>query len=164
YALAAERFAKTERGPQAALARARLLAKVGRHGDAARAFERLIADSTARGSLARAGTPVDVLLAEWGWALVDAAKPAEADAVFSRLLKEYPESPSAADARFNLAESANLARNHVEVIRLLTPLATQKPSGDSLRRLLPAVLYRLGRTQVEVQIGRASCREGGWMA
>ena len=105
--------------------------------------------------------------------MVDADKPTEADRVFGRLLKEHPDSPFAADARFNLAESANLQHNHAEIIRLLTPLATLKtgdassgggPEGastktkagasgptDSLRRLLPAVLYRLGRTQVELK-------------
>ena len=43
------------------------------------------------------------------------------------MLKEYPDSPHAADARFNLAESANLAHNYAEVVRLLTPLAAIKP-------------------------------------
>ena len=104
---------------------------------------------------------------------------AEADRVFARLLKEFPSGPHAADARFNLAESANLARNYPEVVRLLTPLAAIKPVDgkpkrrdadpgqdrdpisdrrslnrrrlESLRRLLPAVLYRLGRTQVELK-------------
>ena len=87
------------------------------------------------------------------------------------MLKEYPDSPHSADARFNLAESANLARNYSEVVRLLLPLAEKKPAAtsaqpgpdnphgtpalastaaDPLQRLLPAVLYRLGRTQVEL--------------
>ncbi len=38
--------------------------------------------------------------------MIDAGKPAEADATFDRLLKEFPESPRAADARYNLAVSA----------------------------------------------------------
>jgi TolA-binding protein len=119
--------------------------------------------------------PFDALLAEWGWSLVDAARPTEADRVFARLLKDYPESRHSADARFNLAESANQARNFPEVIRLLTPLATKKPvelpasapeveapaarssevtrkpNGLDASRLLPAALYRLGRTQIEVR-------------
>ena len=91
--------------------------------------------------------------------------------MFSRLLKEYPESPHAADARFNLAESANLARNYAEVVRLLLPVSARRPvqpsakpaaenpqsaklararTADPIDRLLPAVLYRLGRTQVEL--------------
>ncbi len=165
YALAEQKFPKTEPGLRAALARARLLAKLGRNSDAAGVFERLSADPETRESLARAGATADVLLAEWGWSLVNASKPADADRVFSRLLKEHPDSAYAADARFNLAESANQAHDSAEVIRLLSPLAARKtaedpkearPPGveaspDPARRILPAVLYRLGRTQVEIQ-------------
>ncbi len=43
----------------------------------------------------------------WGWALIDADKSSEADKVFARLLNDFPDSPHAADARFNLAESAH---------------------------------------------------------
>ena len=100
--------------------------------------------------------PPDALLAELGWSLVDAAKSEAADRVFARLLKEYPTSPHAADARFNLAESANQAHNYAEVVRLLAPLAAAKPPAPSPAesrpdRLMPAVLYRLGRTQVELR-------------
>ena len=81
-----------------------------------------------------AGLKIDGLLAEWGWSLVDADKPAEADRVFGRLLKEHPDSPFAADARFNLAESANLQQNYAEVVRLLTPLATVKTGSQGASR------------------------------
>ncbi len=121
-----------------------------------------------RETLAKTGVTPDALLAELGWALVDASKPDEADRVFARLLKEYPDSPHAADARFNLAESANQARNYPEVVRLLAPLVAARPpvpaasrepadpsrpapAADSVDRLMPAVLYRLGRTQVELR-------------
>ncbi len=107
---------------------ARLLTKAGRFPEAGRVFEGLIADQAARSRLERSGTSVDTLLADWGWGLVDAEKTSEADQVFGRLLKEFPNSPHAGDARFNLAESANLSRNYAEVIRLLTPLADSKPS------------------------------------
>ena len=110
YSLVIERFAKSDQAPQAALAQARMLARTGRHDDAARAFEHLVTDETAREPLHKIGVSPDVVLSEWGWVLLDADKQAEADRVFSRLLKEYPESPHAADARFNLAESANLAQ------------------------------------------------------
>ncbi len=93
--------------------------------------------------------------------------------MFARLLKDYPASPHAADARFNLAESANQARNYAEVIRLLSPLAASRPAPparpagpaapsrpseprEATDRLLPAVLYRLGRTQVEVRDWQAA--------
>ena len=173
YARIPDRYASSSTAVLARLARARLLSKAERHNEASGEYERLIGDEHAREHLAKAGARPDNLLAEWGWSLIDAEKPAEADRVFARLLKEYADSPYAVDARFNLAESANLARNHSEVIRLLAPLATQKvrdgksaiakeenstgtkvdpgDSTDSLRRLLPAVLYRLGRTQVELK-------------
>ena len=177
YALVSERFAKSDQAPQARLDHARLLGKAGRHEQAAGGFERLTLDPAACTALEAAGTTLDALLAEWGWSLIDAGKPAQADQVFARLLKAYPASPFAADARFNLAESANLARDYAEVVRLLDPLASAsnpvspKSAGnlavrpntgnpikgnpdaaaDSVRRLLPAVLYRLGRTRVELK-------------
>jgi TolA-binding protein len=177
YSVILERFAKSDHAPQAALAQARLLAQVGRRDEAARLFERLVGDQHARDAVAAAGVAPDALLSEWGWALLDADKTAEADRVFARLLKEYPTSPHAADARFNLAESANLAGNRAEVVRLLTPLVAKNPvakqgdaspnqegaptatqntatdaaKADASRRLLPAALYRLGRTQVELK-------------
>jgi len=171
YSSVMERFAKSDQAPQAALAEARLLARTGRHAESARAFERLVVDPHARDSLQKAGFTTDILLAEWGWVLLDSDRQAEADRVFARLLEEYPKSSCSADARFNLAESANLARNYSEVVRLLSPLTIRKPSirsaspvaeqarspssaeastADPIQRLLPAVLYRLGRTQVEL--------------
>jgi TolA-binding protein len=98
--------------------------------------------------LSKNGVTPDTLLAELGWSLVDASKPEEADRAFSRLLEEFPASPRAADARFNLAESANQARDYAGVVRLLAPLAAAKSSDE---RLIPAILYRLGRTQVELK-------------
>ncbi len=136
-------------------------------------YDRLVGDAHARTLLNASGVGPDVLLSEYGWILLDADKVAEADQVFTRLLKDYPASPHTADARFNLAESANLAHNHAEVIRLLGPLTTMKLAGaspdqgrapaaasgavdnpaavEALRRVLPAALYRLGRTQVELK-------------
>ncbi len=167
------RYAKSDRAALAGLLRARLLGKAGRHREASEQYERLVGDERALPELTKAGAKPDSMLAEWGWSLVDAEKPADADRVFARLLKEHPDSAFAADARFNLAESANHSRNYAEVVRLLAPLAAQKtPDGknapaketdrteigedpahppDSMRRLLPAVLYRLGRTQVELK-------------
>jgi TolA-binding protein len=176
YALVVERFAKSDQAAPAGIAHARLLDKAGRPADAARSFERLLGDPDRRQQLQGAGLPADALLADWGRALLDSDKPAEADRVFTRLLDEYPHSPFAATARFNLAESANLAHNHAEVVRLLAPLVEKQPrprqSGattaskrdstarvpaagssetDPLQRLLPAVLYRLGRTHIEMK-------------
>ena len=108
YSLIQEHY---ENSTHAARARLRALdCSPRREGPATRAANSsaLIGDGHARDSLEKAGVKPDELLAEWGWSLVDADKAADADRVFGRLLKEHPDSPFAADARFNLAESANL--------------------------------------------------------
>ncbi|MHB1561689.1 MAG: tetratricopeptide repeat protein, partial [Isosphaeraceae bacterium] len=140
-------------------------AKVGRHEQAAGEFGRLAADDSARDTLAKLGMSLDALLAEQGWALVDAGKSADADRVFTHLLEKFPASPHAGEARFNLAESANQDGRHAEVVRLLAPLAASPPPaagtaasalGDSSARLIPAVLYRLGRSQAELKDWKAA--------
>jgi TolA-binding protein len=175
YTMILERFAKSDQAPQAALAQARLFVREGRRDRAAAAFERLVGDPRARELIESTGTPPDSLLSEYAWILLDGDKVAEADQVFRRLLQEYPNSPHTSEARFNLAESANLAKNHSEVIRLLKPLAaakrTERPAevskktsatskgttadrataaDEALQRVLPAALYRLGRTEAEL--------------
>ncbi len=159
YAMAAEKYPGTQSGYVAALARARLLAKLGKNADAAAAFERLVADRGGKEALAKAGATADGLLAEWGWSLVDASRSADADRVFSRLLKEYPESPYSADARFNLAESANLAHQFDDVVRLLSPLAARKPVKSGLWR----GTRRLARISTSRPTGcfRPSCIDWG---
>jgi TolA-binding protein len=173
YSELAKQFGDTDYALLATLARGRLLARLGRHGEAAAEFKRLLADPKAQKAFRATGTTEDEVLAEWGWALVDAHEPGEADSVFARLLKDYPQSPHSADARFNLAESANSARDYKKVVDLLTPLAVPKPpiqsvspadfgperdqsdraaagrsgQAESIERLRPLVLYRLGRTQ-----------------
>ena len=89
------------------------------------------------------------MLADWGWALVDAGQSSEADKVFKQLLEAYPESPSAAEARINLAESANQEKNYAEVIALLAPLADVTAKVPT--RILQSALYRMGRTQAEMK-------------
>jgi TolA-binding protein len=146
YARAAEAYPKSSQGSLATLARARLLVASKHPAEAAEAFERYLGNrpdpSTAPSGEALAG-----LLAEWGWALVSAGKTAEADRIFTRLLDEFPESPHAADARFNLAESAHQARKPGEVVTLLMPVVAE--GSKATPRLIESALYRLGRTQVE---------------
>jgi TolA-binding protein len=132
---------------------------------------RVLFDRGRRTRLASLGeTPTD-LFAELGWALVDSQETEEADRVFAALLEDDPQSPRAIDARFNLAESANQARDFAAVIRLLSPLVSvpergpvkrgddtskagagpaSKPDRTDPRPLMPLILYRLGRTQIEL--------------
>ena len=92
---------------------------------------------------------VDLVLSEWGWALIDAGKAPEGDAVFDRLLKEFPESPKAADARYNLAVSSFSARDFDRVLDLLKPLVAE---GSSVRASIARPALNLfGRAQLERQ-------------
>jgi cellulose synthase operon protein C len=149
YTLAAAKFPGTEPADLAALARARLLVEAKRPAEAAVAYAQFLKDHPKYKPRDPASPGLDAVLAEWGWALVDAEKPAEADAVFERLLKEYPDSPHTADARFNLAESANQAKKHDVVVRLLNPLVAEGTKASP--RLVQSGLYRLGRTLAEMK-------------
>jgi TolA-binding protein len=146
YTRAAARYPKTDPGRYAALARARLLVAARRPDEAAEAFARYVQDAPGPPTPDPAATR-DAVLAEWGWALVDARKPADADRVFARLLREFPDSAHAADARFHLAESAAQAHRLAEVEALLAPLVAEGSAAPP--RLVGAALYRLGRTRAE---------------
>jgi TolA-binding protein len=177
YSQVIRRFGNSEQASLASLARARLLAKLGRNKEAAAEFKQFFAGPNVRTILATGGLSEDAVLAEWGWTLLDSQEPVEADRVFARLLENHPKSPYAADARFNLAESAYEACDYEKVLQLLSPLVAPRPTNpksgpvadeakndnskrsggtepgqdESLGRLLPAVLYRLGRTQIELK-------------
>jgi cellulose synthase operon protein C len=145
YAQVVAKYAQSAASGPAALARARLLVQAGKPADAAHAFEQLIKDHPdPRKDL---GAGLDDLLDDWGWALIDADKTSEADPVFQRLLQEFPDSPHADDARFNLADSAHKAGNHDEVVALLAPLLADGSKAPS--RLVEPALYLMGRTQAE---------------
>ncbi len=157
---------------RARLAMARLLDRTGRSERAAQSFQEVLSADAQRAKLKGLGETPDGLLAERGWALVRARKPAEADAAFAELLRSYADSPHAIDARFNLAESASAAGHPDEAIRLLTPVvenaaapanarngAQGKPAGkrnagdagagSASAGMMPLILYRLGRSQIE---------------
>jgi TolA-binding protein len=145
YALVATKYPRTSQADQASLAFARLLVARGRSEEAAGAFAQYVAAHPGARTLA-GGVGLDTILSEWGWALVDAGKAGEADAVFTRLLKEFPDSPHTADARFNLAESAYQAHDYDTVVARLRPLVG---APNVPPKLLQSALYRLGRTQAE---------------
>jgi TolA-binding protein len=172
YLSVAARFPRTNQSLQAELGRARLLARTGHSSDAASAYMRVLFDRGRRTRLASLGETPSDLFAELGWALVDSQETEEADRVFTALLEDDPQSPRAIDARFNLAESANQARDFAAVIRLLSPLVSvptergrvkqgsdpakagagpaAKATLANPRPLMPLILYRLGRTQIEL--------------
>jgi TolA-binding protein len=155
YARVAESYPKTDSARLAALARARLLVETRHPAEAAEAYARLVEDFDPK-SGEKTGAGLDTLLAEWGWALVDAEKTAEADHVFNRLLSEFPDSPRAADARFNLAESANHEKDYAKVVALLTPVVAE--GSKATPRMVASALYRLGRTQARLKDWPASAR------
>lgn len=142
YGLVASQYPKSDRAGPATLARARLLVKSKRPEDAAEVFSSYVRDFS--GGSGNSSEGLDTVLAEWGWALLDAGKTAEADRAFTRLLNEHPNSPRADDARLNLAESAYLAKQYDEVARLLEPLVAEDSKADPV--LTQSALYRLGRT------------------
>lgn len=147
YAHVVGKYPSAEPAGLAKLATARLLASAGRPAEAAESYADYIREQDGSKPKAKDGPGLDNALAEWGWALIDAEKPAEADAVFARLLKEFPESPRTADARFNLAESANQSREFDKVVTLLVPLVATGSKASP--RVLQSALYRLGRTFAE---------------
>jgi len=149
YEAVEARAPKDEAAVRAALARARLLTKD--HPDrAAEVLGKLLEAPDARARLEAVGRPVDAVLADRGWDLIDAGRFAEADAVFAELLRDHPDGPYAADARFNLAESAHERKDSDEVVRLLAPLIEPGSGEGKLPgRLAADVLYRLGRTRIE---------------
>ncbi len=142
YAQAVEKYPKAAQAGPAALAMARLQAEAKRPEAASRAFALVAKDYAAT-----SGEPADAVLVEWGWSLVDAGRAGEADAVFGRLLAEFPDGPHAADARFNLAESAFAARDFDRVLDLLKPVAAEGSAAKPA--LIQSALYRLGRAQAE---------------
>jgi TolA-binding protein len=151
FAWVARQFAQSDQAGPALLARARLLVKTKHPEEAARAFAAYV-EHPPKGQT----DSLDTALAEWAWALLDADKVAEADEVFARLLRDFPKSPRAADARLNLAESAYQAQKYDEVIRLLEPVVAETSKVEPV--LLQSALYRLGRTDVERKDWPAAAR------
>ncbi len=145
YALVIVRYAQTDQAGPAALARARLLAKSKKSVDAARAYADFIRDHPKSIDAA----PLEFVLAEWGWTLVDADDYESADKIFTRLLDEFPESPKAVDARLNLAESAFLAKKFDAVEKLLAPIVEGRIKAEP--SIVHSALFRLGRTLVELK-------------
>ena len=91
YAATAKQYSRTDQAAPASLARARLLLRLKRPADAALAFEAFVGDDPKSEGL-------DVVLADWGWALLDAKNVEKADEVFNRLLEDFPKALAATRA------------------------------------------------------------------
>jgi TolA-binding protein len=142
YALAIEKYPKAPQAGPAALTLARLRVEAKKPEAAAEAFA-----LAARDYPKTIGEPLDAVLSEWGWALIDAGKTPEADVAFGRLLQDFPASPRAADARYNLAVSAFAARDFDRALGLLKPLTLE---GSQARPpLVRSALNLQGRTLAE---------------
>ncbi len=123
-----------DEGPRAALARARLLAKLGRHGTCGRR-------STSGSSMTRVrDRPREDrrrrptrCSPSWAGRSSTRRSPRRPIASSAACSRSIPTSPHAADARFNLAESANQAHDYAEVVRLLSPLAAIRPTRHRRR-------------------------------
>lgn len=145
YTVTTTQYPKSKEAVAAQLERARLLLSAKRPEEAAPEFEKFLAEHPDPKKDADVG--LDEVLVEWGWALADIGKTDEADKVFTRLLEEFPNSPQAADARFNLAESAAKAQQHDKVIALLSPLVAE--GAKTSPSLVEPALFRMGRSQAE---------------
>ncbi len=158
YRSLAEQYPKSPERSRADLGRARLLASSAHPQEAADLYVAILAARPDGPKVEATGEATDNLLAELGWALVDAHKLPQADAAFERLLKEHPKSPRALEARFNLAESASEAGQPRRVLEILEPaMAATEPTATSstpatpaAARFLPLMLYRKARTQAEL--------------
>jgi TolA-binding protein len=127
------------RGAAASLAQARLLDRDGRHAEAAALFDRYLQDHPEPPAGA---DPLDGVLAEWGWALLEAGQPDDAGKAFQRLLDQHPDSPRAADARVVLAEQAHNAGELDRAEELLAPVVAEGAQADP--SLLQSALFRQG--------------------
>jgi cellulose synthase operon protein C len=142
YDLVIRNYPKSPEASTAALARARLLMRAKRPADASAAYERYLENYTQTGS-----EPPDLVLADWAAALLDAQKSIEADRVYRRLLDEFPASPRTADARLQLAVSAQESHKLDEAIRLLEPVVAE--NSKAAATIVQSALFLMGKIQAE---------------
>lgn len=84
---------------------------------------------------------LDAVLYQLAWVLTDLGKTAEADAMFERMVREYPSSDYWADATYRLAERAFRSGDNEAALSYVTQLLASKPAS----RLLSHSLYLQGQ-------------------
>lgn len=158
YDRVAATFGESPQAPRALLAKARLLDHLGRtareagreeeavdrFGQAAGMYRTYLDGKPPEGEGAE---PVEEVLADLGWALLDAGRREESEPVFRRLLEEHGQSPRAADARVALAESAHHAGDAEKVEDLLGPVVAEGSQADAA--LVQSALFRLGLSRFD---------------
>lgn len=133
------KYADSAQAFDAGLQLARLLQKTGKPAESAAAYE----DLTKRHAKARS---LDTALYEWAWVLQQDRRDADARRVFERLVSDFPQSPLVPEAVFHIGESQFQSKQYGEVVARLGPLL-ERQLAPQVRE---AVLYRLGRTQIEL--------------
>ncbi len=107
---------------------ARSLAKAGKVEEADAAYEKVTKTFPKYGRL-------DLLLDEWALLNYNAERFEKSDTLFRRILDEFPGSELADDARFQLAESANVAGRRDEAAREFAKLADDAKADPYVRLL-----------------------------
>lgn len=125
-AAGAERTGSTQYAYKAGLQNARAHAEAGNVDEAHAAYAKV--DATfpeAKGA--------DLLLDEWALLNYDAGEYERSDTIFRRLVDDHPNSERADDARFHLAESANIAGRTDEAEKAFTALVQRKGVDEYVR-------------------------------
>ncbi len=138
---------------EALLIKARILSRTGKPADSAetyKEFDKIRAENPSEPGPTEINAK-DQILSEWAYALVDAGKASEADAIFQRLLKESPTSKFAAEAKLNLAESAYGAKRYADVCQILSELVKAPKPGEMPDSLREAALYRSAKAELELK-------------
>lgn len=133
----------TSQAAASLLARARLLARMGRPGDAADAFDQYLKLTPAETS------ERDAALAEAAWALRDAGRKDAADAAFKQLFASYSSSPRAARVRVDLARLAYREKEAASAEELLAPFVADDASLPSDPEAARDALELLGRLRFD---------------
>ncbi len=141
-----EMYAPSDKAFVSGLAAARRFRALKRIDDADGMYDALLKKYPQREDL-------DQLLNEWAVMHYVAENFQRADAIYRRIVQEYPDSKRANDARLNLAISDLLAGKYAEARTQLKPLVADKEADAELRE---EAMYRLIAIEVQEQQWKTS--------
>lgn len=143
YAEAARQFSGTEAGSKARLARARLLARLGRADEASAVYKEILEAPEEERAASQ-----DRLLSERGWALYDAGRKDEAFQTFQALFDLDPKSERALADRVDLGDLAYREDHDLDRAEsLLGPVV--EPDSPAKPEAQAVALFRLGQVASE---------------